>query len=117
MSPTPKLLEPKPLKDATCVVRDIEVRAQYTDVAGFVRVLDSYEVGTGNLHLIVLCDADPIVWRLRLELIIVGAPAPRLTGLTYIGRWGGGVAFMHPPTRAGDEPWKPHQADMTRVKP
>ena len=108
------------MKDDACTVRDIEVCGEHIDVAGFVRVLDSYEDGAGALHLLVLTDADPIVWRLRFEVArIDGPPVPCLTGMTYVGCWVGrrAAVFMHPPTRAGDEPWKPHQADMTLVKP
>ena len=112
-------------KDATCTVRDIEVTAHHVvdvagfvrvldhvvDVAGFVRVLDFYEDDSvfypSRLHLLVLCDADPIVWRLRFEVVTPGDTRECLTGLTYIGRWGSDAVFMRPPTRAGDAPWSP----------
>ena len=107
------------MKDDACTVRDIEVCGEHIDVAGFVRVIDRYEDDVGSLHLLVLCDADPIVWRLRFEVVPVGESRPCLTGLTYVGHWRarGAVVFMHPPTRAGDEPWAPGRADMTLVEP
>ena len=113
------------MKDDACTVRDIEVPGSLVvDVPGFVRVLESYEDGKdfhpSRFRLLVLCDADPIIWRLRFEVVTVdGPPVPCLTGLTYVGRWRamGAAVFMHPPTRADDVPWKPHQADMTLVEP
>ena len=115
------------MKDDACTVRDIEVCGEHNDVAGFVRILDRYEDDAGSLHLLVLCDADPIVWRLRFEVVdIGGSPGPCLTGLWYVGHWterasiaspSGAAVFMHPPTRAADTLWKPHQADMTLVNP
>lgn len=115
------------MKDDACTVRDIEASGprvgEYVDVPGFVRVLrcyDDVDFCPSRLRLIVLCDADPIVWRLRFEVVTIdGPPVPCLTGLTYVGRWRarGAVVFMHPPTRAGDEPWAPGRADMTLVEP
>ena len=115
------------MKDDACTVRDIEAlgpfTSEYVDVSGFVRVLKCYDDDDfcpSRLRLIVLCDTDPIVWRLRFEVVSIdGPPVPCLTGMTYVGCWVGrrAAVFMHPPTRAGDEPWKPHQADMTLVKP
>ena len=103
------------MKDAACTVRDIEVPVapRVVDVPGFVRVLEFYEDDRdfypSRLRLLVLCDADPIVWRLRFEVVSIdGPPVPCLTGLTYVGRWTscasvaspcGAVVFMHPPTR------------------
>lgn len=115
------------MKDDACTVRDIEASGprigEHIDVPGFVRVLQCYDdqdFCPARLRLIVLCDADPIVWRLRFEVVSIdGPPVPCLTGLTYVGRWRamGAAVFMHPPTRADDVPWKPHQADMTLVEP
>ena len=115
------------MKDDACTVRDIEVPGSHVvDVQGFVRVLECYEDGKdfhpSRFRLLVLCDADPIVWRLRFEVVTVDGPAvPCLTGLTYVGRWLdrwlGAVVFMHPPTRADDVPWAPGRADMTLVEP
>jgi hypothetical protein len=105
------------VKDDACTVRDIEVCGEHIDVAGFVRVLDSYEDGAGALHLLVLTDADPIVWRLRFEVVRVGGVRVCLLGVMSFVGWSPCVVFMHPPTRAGDELWKPHQADMTLVNP
>lgn len=110
------------MKDATCVVRDIDVTTGTALVAGFVRVLDSYEGPvTGALHVLVLCDEDEIVWRLCFEVVRIDAPrkGPCLTGLTYIGRWpdAAAVVFMHPPQRSEDVPWEPGRADMTLVTP
>jgi hypothetical protein len=103
------------MKDATCTVRDIAIDDGML-VQGFVRVLDASERG-GDFRLLMLCDEDPIVWRLGFAIATPGEPHGCLTGLTYLGRWGQDVVFMHPPTRATDEPWKPHQADMTLVEP
>ena len=55
------------MKDDACTVRDIEVPGSHVeDVPGFVRVLESYEDDRdfypSRLRLLVLCDADPIVW-------------------------------------------------------
>lgn len=113
------------MKDDACTIRDIEVNTRGVDVQGFVRVLES-RVGVGDdgsagaFRAIVLCDADPIIWRLRFEVVSIdGPPVPCLTGLAYVGRWHdrGAAVFMHPPTRAADTPCKPHQADMTLVEP
>lgn len=104
------------MKDDTCTVRDIDLRTESIDVAGFVRILDHYQDGGGRLHLLILCDADPLVWRLRFEVVRIEEPCPRLTGLSYIGRWPSrGVVFMHPRARADDEPWAPGRGDMTLV--
>ena len=106
------------MKDATCFVRVAVVKDGQVDVPGFVRVLDLSYSDMFTLRLLVLCDEDPIVWRLRLQVVQLDAPTPCLTGLTYLGRWPNrGVVFMHPPTRASDEPWQPHRADMTLVVP
>ena len=115
------------MKDDACTVRDIEVPGSHVeDVPGFVRVLESYEDDRdfypSRLRLLVLCDADPIVWRLRFEVVTIdGPPVPCLTGMTYVGRWQGrpsiAAVFMHPPTRADDVPWAPGRADMTLVEP
>ena len=113
------------MKDDDCTVRDIEVPwSHVVDVQGFVRVLESYEDDRhfcpARLCLLVLCDADPIVWRLRFEVVTIDGPAvPCLTGLTYVGRWHarGAAVFMHPPTRTDDVPWTPGRADMTLVEP
>ena len=109
------------MKDDTCIIRQYIVTGETVDVPGFVRVLDATAVDE-RVYLIVLCDADPIVWRLRFEVVTVDGPAvPCLTGLTYVGRWLdrwlGAVVFMHPPARALDEPWAPGRADMTLVEP
>jgi hypothetical protein len=113
------------VKDDACTVRDIQLPGSHVvDVPGFVRLLESYEDDRhfcpARLCLLVLCDADPIVWRLRFEVVTIDGPAvPCLTGLTYVGRWHahGAAVFMHPPTRAGDVPWTPGRADMTLVEP
>lgn len=112
------------MKDDTCTVRDIEVPGSHVvDVPGFVRVLEFRTIGDGwyswSFRLLILCDADPIVWSLRFEVVPMGESRPCLTGLTYLGYWQarGAVVFMHPPTRAEDTLWKPHQADMTLVEP
>ena len=113
------------MKDDACTVRDIEVPGSHVvDVPGFVRLLESYEDDRhfcpARLCLLVLCDADPIVWRLRFEVVTIdGPPVPCITGLTYVGRWHarGAAVFMHPPTRADDVPWAPGRADMTLVEP
>ena len=114
MSPKPTLLEPK---DVVCTVRVIPFDGAALDVLGFVRVLDTR--GTyDDFALFVLCDDSPIVWRLRFEVAVVGRNAVDLTGLVYVGKWHDySVVFMHPPTRADGEAWKPGQADMTLVKP
>ena len=105
------------MKDDTCIIRQYIVTGETVDVPGFVRVLDATAVNE-RVHLIALCDSDPIVWRLRLQIVHLDTPTPCLTGLANIGRWSGmGCVFMHPPTRADDVPWKPHQADMTLVEP
>ena len=105
------------MKDQICTVREFIVAGEAVDVPGFVRVLDCTALDD-VVRLIVLCDEDPIVWRLRLQVVQLDTPTPCLTGLTSIGRWSGrGCVFMHPPTRAGDEPWQPHRADMTKVTP
>ncbi len=113
------------MKDDACTIRDIEVPGSHAvDVQGFVRVLESYEDDRdfypSRLRLLVLCDADPIVWRLRFEVVDIGGPPAHLTGLTYVGRWQGrpssAAVFMHPPTR-DDVPWAPGRADMTLVVP
>ena len=105
------------MKDDACTVRDIQLpKSHVVDVPGFVRLLESYEDDRhfcpARLCLLVLCDADPIVWRLSFVLVALDEPHECLTGLTYVGRWNGDAVFMHPPTRAGDEPG---QADT--VKP
>lgn len=106
------------MKDQICTVRSFIVTGDAVDVPGFVRVLDCTTPSADEIRLIVLCDEDPIVWRLRLQVVQLDTPTPCLTGLAHVGRWSGrGVVFMHPPTRAGDEPWQPHSADMTRVTP
>ena len=113
------------MKDAACTVRDIEVPVtpRVVDVPGFVRVLEfSDGADAHTFRLLILCDADPIVWRLRFEVITIDAPQPStacLTGLTYVGRCHarGAAVFLHPPTRAGDVPWEPGRADMTLVEP
>lgn len=106
------------MKDDACTVRDIEVTGSHVvDVPGFVRVLESRG---HTFRLLVLCDADPIVWRLRFEVVTIdGPPVPCLTGLTYVGRWQArdAAVFMHLPTRADDVPWAPGRADMTLVEP
>jgi len=114
------------MKDDACTVHDIEVPGSHVvDVPGFVRVLEC-KGDAWRLRMLVLCDADPIIWRLRFEVVTIdGPPVPCLTGLSYIGRWFraniarplGDAVFMHPPTRAEDALWKPHQADMTLVVP
>lgn len=45
------------MKDDACTVRDIEVCGEHIDVAGFVRVLDSYE--DGPAPSICLCSRMP----------------------------------------------------------
>ena len=109
------------MKDDTCIIRQYIVTGETVDVPGFVRVLDATAVDE-RVYLIVLCDADPIVWRLRFEVVSIdGPPVPCLTGMTYVGRWQGrpssAAVFMHPPTRADDVPWAPDRADMTLVEP
>jgi len=113
------------VKDDACTVRDIQLPGSHVvDVPGFVRLLESYEDDRhfcpARLCLLVLCDADPIVWRLRFDVVTIGGPlVPCLTGLTYVGRWHarGAAVFMHPPTRTDIEPWAPGRADMTLVEP
>lgn len=113
------------MKDDACTVRDIQLpKSHVVDVPGFVRLLESYEDDRhfcpARLCLLVLCDADPIVWRLRFEVVTIDGPAvPCLTGLTYVGRWHARSAavFMHPPTRTDIEPLAPGRADMTLVEP
>jgi hypothetical protein len=106
------------VKDATTFVRVFTAKDGQVDVPGFVRALDLGYSDMFALRLLVLCDEDPIVWRLRLAVVQLDTPTPCLTGLTYLGRWPNrGVVFLHPPTRASDEPWKPHLADMTLVAP
>ena len=112
------------MKDDACTVLDIEVPGSHVvDVPGFIRLLESYEDDRdfypSRLRLLVLCDADPIVWRLRFEVVTIDGPAvPCLTGLTYVGLWHarGAVVFMHPPTRTDIELWAPGRADMTIVE-
>ena len=105
------------MKDQTCTARKFIVTGETVDVPGFVRVLDCTAVDE-IIHLIVLCDEDPIVWRLRLQIVQLDTPTPCLTGLANIGRWSGmGCVFMYPPARAGAEPWVPNRADMTLVTP
>jgi hypothetical protein len=102
-------------KDRACTVREIGLEPE-VDVPGFVRVLDSYVSGP-FVRIMILCDDDPIIWRLRFEVAPIDAPRPCLTGLTYVGRRGLTAIFHHPPARAGDEPWQPNRADMTLVEP
>lgn len=98
MSPKP-LLDPQ-TKDATCTVRERVVDDGML-VRGFVRVLDHCE-HDGDMFLLMLTDADPIVWRLSFVLVGLDEPHECLTGLTYVGRWNGDAVFMHPPTRADE---------------